>query len=1476
AAGAALPKDSSAEPRTFPLTGEVKIVPTPSHRRLLESLSVEAATALPSAPALAQSCGGCAGPSSRRRNHSDDGDWNSDTENDDPYDRIDPGGGYDGASENLEAPANEPDLAAQFPGKLRLSGLSLAELRRATLAAATGGLAADSSSSSSSSSSPAPGATSPSAWSDPMLLEQLMVDAVTCDRFLKLKNRKDCHRRLAEERMQQTQQEVLRIVADMSGGVEFSFVGLFTRPYLGVPAYVGRYQAVPGASDSRVRGPARVRRLLDACLYELEVVLLRPPGQQDSILFQLAVQPWGIIRDGSGKRLPQAVSDQVRHYFQGDAEIIPIRSYRPGHILRGEASSFDMLFRKPGSIPQFQLRSPKPHPARVRLDFVKTCASHQTAGQIYRNLALNGAGASNSPESIQISGMCGDCRRISGVFRRCIVRAPTADEPNRERRSSEAPHLGETVNWFGEQVRPSHRAAGTPDSASVALPASQEEHRTPLRFSHVRHSPSGLAGETESESEYGGSCWESESCYSSAGSSEEEEDDPGAGWVFYYCAETDVMLCPLVFRRNCEDDGHDDSEDEMLDKPCPHSSARWIFIQGLGCDVANLSEVAVQQSLTEAFAWMDVPGERDLAGETDVAVLSWAALPSVSLAPAFSPEDEMPRQVTVPKEPIIYKGPSTWKDGERPFEVSCQVLQSSLGLQPTGVKGSRKSKRKAKIGGKGNMVWYMKLANAEARASKLAKKEGHKRSKGFASDLLRNILPASTWISLDALDLTTPGLAKCLQLELRGAFQRSATAVGKQHLLAMPSPDHRKALAEVPPGLDDWIEFGQRDILATAEFLSALTQAHVSSDDSDDLLDTLPPLMTGDANGKDKFNPHRAAKPLYLQVQLVQGPGSAPDTLDVRICVQPGLFLVALLSPDRMRPPMDPSLVQMRFEWRLETRRQPQIGAAEQAAQAASGTDPAASATALEAPLPAEETDSVPAASSSPSAGQAFSLQNNLEDRQHEQPAGFQAFPLRPEQLRTLHWMREAERAEVPFIYDHEVVDDMPSFNPGWRLRGRLRRAVKMRGGILADKVGYGKTATTIGLIASTLQDPLPELKGTSAAGPRIPSRATLVLCPPNLQAQWVREVHKFLGSDGLKVVPLQTYTQLKRITARELAEADIVICNYRIFYSSPYLARLRELSLEFRASAGQATPAGVKQRGRNAKRQSRGSGKGRVDRNGYQRSRRKGAQEELPLGWPPRSPQPVYERPVKMFERQYARVLAQFDAAIEIKSVSGTALGSNPGSETLPLPCIKRRRLSKGPPVEPSGDQQLCSLERLLSGEEVCAGSSSQQQRRKTPKEKLKRCRRSSGSSKSSASGVSGCAGPPLLELFNWKRIVLDEFHELLSGHPPAQVAVRYLRSHYRWGLSGTLPCKTVNDVTKASSFFQVFLRASRSSPPAPYAVCQRWLDHCVRRNTAGLPELQSEEAIVPVRQHPAERALYLQLTQARLPKIAMNNIAV
>ena len=185
----------------------------------------------------------------------------------------------------------------------------------------------------------------------------------------------------------------------------------------------------------------------------------------------------------------------------------------------------------------------------------------------------------------------------------------------------------------------------------------------------------------------------------------------------------------------------------------------------------------------------------------------------------------------------------------------------------------------------------------------------------------------------------------------------------------------------------------------------------------------------------------------------------------------------------------------------------------------------------------------------------AFTLRSNKLDVLNAQPPNFKKYPLRPEQLRSLSWMLERERSDECF-YEEEVSEAM--LGPlGWRAEGKAVRPVLVRGGVLADEVGYGKTAITLGLIdcSQPAQYPEPSITGV------IPSKATLIVVPSHLGNQWPSEIEKFLGKGKYKVVRILNLGQLNGFTVADIADADIVVVSSSLFRSNDYLSNLSTLA---------------------------------------------------------------------------------------------------------------------------------------------------------------------------------------------------------------------------------------------------------------------------------------------------------------------------
>lgn len=186
-----------------------------------------------------------------------------------------------------------------------------------------------------------------------------------------------------------------------------------------------------------------------------------------------------------------------------------------------------------------------------------------------------------------------------------------------------------------------------------------------------------------------------------------------------------------------------------------------------------------------------------------------------------------------------------------------------------------------------------------------------------------------------------------------------------------------------------------------------------------------------------------------------------------------------------------------------------------------------------------------------PAVGVKFSLKSNRSDPEAANPTLFKKHALRTEQLRSLHWMIEQEESPKPWIEEEVAEALLPQL--GWQAEAKATREVVVRGGVLADAVGYGKTAITLALIAARKEQDakLPEQTD------RVPLKATLVVVPKHLFGQWGTEIKKFAGS-GLKFLAISDVTKLKQHTLADYQDADVVVIAQSILSSErfwPYTA---------------------------------------------------------------------------------------------------------------------------------------------------------------------------------------------------------------------------------------------------------------------------------------------------------------------------------
>ncbi|PGH36533.1 hypothetical protein GX50_00569 [[Emmonsia] crescens] len=177
---------------------------------------------------------------------------------------------------------------------------------------------------------------------------------------------------------------------------------------------------------------------------------------------------------------------------------------------------------------------------------------------------------------------------------------------------------------------------------------------------------------------------------------------------------------------------------------------------------------------------------------------------------------------------------------------------------------------------------------------------------------------------------------------------------------------------------------------------------------------------------------------------------------------------------------------------------------------------------------------------------------NNKADTESIQPPGFKFFNLRPEQLRSLTWMKEQEDTVQPF-QEEEVVEAMlPAVN--WRAEVKATTKHLVRGGILGDDVGYGKTAITLGLIDSQFAKDSKNVP--SSVEGAIPIKATLIVVPQHLIDQWSREITKFLGKK-YNVLEIKSIASLRSLTIRRFEIADIVLLSTSVVRGASYYDRM-------------------------------------------------------------------------------------------------------------------------------------------------------------------------------------------------------------------------------------------------------------------------------------------------------------------------------
>ncbi|ABO95686.1 predicted protein [Ostreococcus lucimarinus CCE9901] len=480
-----------------------------------------------------------------------------------------------------------------------------------------------------------------------------------------------------------------------------------------------------------------------------------------------------------------------------------------------------------------------------------------------------------------------------------------------------------------------------------------------------------------------------------------------------------------------------------------------------------------------------------------------------------------------------------------------------------------------------------------------------------------------------------------------------------------------------------------------------------------------------------------------------------------------------------------------------------------------------------------------------------FELKSNRHDKQVAQPPNWsKKYPLRPEQLRSLGWMVQQEINETPFVEEEICEKLLPAL--GLRMDGKAEVSKVIRGGIVADQVGYGKTAISIGVIlANQLKFPTPKQAKVDAPVKAIPTKATLVIAPSQLLRQWPREVEKFSARGSLNTVVLKTMSDLNSLTAREVMEADVVIVATTLFRSSLYFERLAQLagrpSLPDPKSSSQA-----------------------------------------------RHFTSVYKDTVASLEDQVMRLT---DKKLGVAEVAKHTPTKKTPTKKTPMKSPIRASARNTPRKSYAEDDSMETDDEISDwdDDESLDGSESEEfvKEKSTPKRKRIVKQRSMEIDADGNKDHWGLESAQAeydwrdiksvpVELFHWRRVIVDEFTYL---KPSDKAVVMGLQSESRWCLSGTppvgdfadikgtaallginlgsdeVPRYNKSEITKVETFQFFKEKPTQQWHKRRWEVAQGFLNRYMRQNIAEIDEIKFKEDVCDVQLRPAERAIYLEL---------------
>lgn len=534
-----------------------------------------------------------------------------------------------------------------------------------------------------------------------------------------------------------------------------------------------------------------------------------------------------------------------------------------------------------------------------------------------------------------------------------------------------------------------------------------------------------------------------------------------------------------------------------------------------------------------------------------------------------------------------------------------------------------------------------------------------------------------------------------------------------------------------------------------------------------------------------------------------------------------------------------------------------------------------------------------------------FQLGSNKHDPQSEQPPGF-LLDLRPEQLRSLSWMVDQEDDDVaPFEEEETEEEFLPLMM--WRAEARATTQKVVRGGVLADDVGYGKTAIILGLFdiqaqrtSHAVQAPVKGL---------IPSNATLIVIPHIMLPQWTSEIEKFLGN-RYNVLIFQSAASFTSKTIQDVRNADIILVSWSVFNNGGYYQKMHKFT---------GMPRVPMKAGRNfdhwfqdAQVSLRSHVQILMDQgpNALLKAIRAKRQEVKD-----KQANSTYVPSRRLRGKAYAEVnkgKLDTDSKMHYADVSSAEEESD-GSDGE-YPDRLRANVDRHLKLRATGSLDSRPTNGLDDSDSESHETEYEDSSIDDPVDARSCCRKGRGRKRKYESGSTSSGKgrwddriefniteddsqewetvkTPLLHAFSFNRVVIDEF---TYANPERLAPLLSFESRSKWILSGTPPLNDFADVNTIAPFLGIHLgiddddddqsqnkrlrtlwkhrseAEAFQSFKAPHSeawhrrrheVAQKFLDRFVRKNVAEIDEIPCTESMVLVNQYPAERAIYLEL---------------